>query len=170
MATPEKERYLLHLNHALSMESALVDHLEQRAAAVDAPKIKQRLQDHRAQTINHRDTLRQLIQAIGGQPTTAKANVQAPITAGVLGSVRDAIEAEKADQAITKALADYAVENFEAGVYLALAEMARNLGHNEHVGPFDRIRQQEEEMAQFLASCTPEVVDQAFPSAGQRAA
>lgn len=170
MATPEKERYLLHLNHALAMESALVDHLEQRAAAVDSPKIRQRMQDHRAQTINHRDTVRRCIEALGGQPTTAKANVQPPISPGVLGAVRNAIEAEKADQAISKAVADYAVENFEAGAYLALAEIARNLGHGEQAGEFDRIRQQEEEMAQFLSSCTPEVVDRAFPAAGERAA
>lgn len=170
MATPEMERYLLHLNHALAMESALVDHLEQRAAAVDAPQIRQRIQDHRTQTLDHRDTIKRLVQTLGGQPTTSKANVQAPISPGVLGTVRDAIAADSADQAITKALADYAVENFEAGVYLALAEIARQVGRQEHVADFDRIRQEEEEMAQFLASCTPQLAAQAFPASGQRAA
>ncbi|MGH9535975.1 MAG: DUF892 family protein [Terriglobales bacterium] len=170
MATPETDRYLLHLNHALSMESALVDHLEQRAAAVEVPKIKQRIQDHRTQTIHHRDTVQRIIQSLGGQPTAAKANVQSPIASGVMGAVRDAIELEKGDQALAKALADYAVENFEAGVYLALAEIARNLNHGEHVADFDHIRQEEEEMAQFLGNSAAEVVDEAFPPAGRRAA
>ena len=170
MPTTEMDRYLLHLNHALSMEAALVDHLEERAREVEAPKIKQRIQDHRTQTMDHRDTVKGIIQSLGGQPTAAKSNVQPPITPGVVGKVREAIEAERPDQALAKALADCAVEHYEAATYLALGEIARNVNHAEHVPEFDRIRQEEEEMAQFVLNAVPEVVEQAFPSAGRRAA
>lgn len=170
MPTSEMERYLLHLNHALSMENALVDHLQERAREVEAPKIKQRIQDHRTQTMDHRDTVKRIIQSLGGQPTVTKSSVQPPITPGVVGKVREAIEAERADQALAKALADYAVEHFEAATYVALGEIARNLNHPEHVQEFDRIRQEEEEMAQFVLNAIPDAAEQAFPSAGRRAA
>lgn len=171
MPSTEQDRYILHLNHALAMESALVDHLEKRAKEISDPKIKQRVEEHRSETMDHRDTVRGIIESLHGAPTASKATVQPPISPGVIGSLKTALEGEKTDRALTEALADYAVENFEAGLYLALAQMARNLGHAEHAGDYDRIRRQEESMAQFLAGCEPQMVDQAFPpSSGLRAA
>lgn len=171
MATTEQERYILHLNHALAMENALVDHLEKRAQDIGSARIKLRVQQHRDETIDHRETLRSMIQSLNAQPTNGKATVQSPVGSGLIGSVKAALEGEKADHALNEALADYAVEHFESGVYMALAQMARNLGYPEHVPDFDRIQRQEQAMAEFIAHAGPEIVDQAFPPvSGQRAA
>ncbi len=165
MSTADKDRYLLHLNHALAMESALVDHLQQRARAVPLAAARVRLEQHHRETLEHRDRVRAIIQSLGGDPTPGKANVQPPITPGLLGKMVKALEAEKSDQALMEALADYAVENYEAGLYMALGLMAENLGLMEHIRDFDRIREQEEAMARFLSASTPELVNYAFPRA-----
>src|SRR6185312_9498074 len=62
----EHDRYVLHLNQALAMESALVDHLEKRAAAVPDDQARERILQHRDETIQHRETVRDCIQAVGG--------------------------------------------------------------------------------------------------------
>lgn len=171
MPSSEQDRYLLHLNRALAMESALVDHLEKRAQEINSPKIKERVEQHRGETIEHRETVRGVIQSLGGQPTSGKASVQSPISPGLIGTVKSALEGEKEDKALSQTLADYSVEEFEAALYLVLAQIARNLGHSDHAPLFDRIRREEQGMAEFLASCGPEAVDEAFPPiSGERAA
>lgn len=163
MPSTEQERYLLHLNHALAMESALVDHLGKRAAEISDPKIKQRIEQHQSETMAHRDTVRGLIEALHGQPTSGKATVQPPISPGLIGAVKTALEGEKEDKALSQALADYSVEHFEVGLYAALAQAARNLGYSDHAPQFERIRRQEQDMAEFLAGCEPQIVDETFP-------
>lgn len=171
MPSSKQDRYLLQLNRALAMESALVDHLEKRAQEINSPKIKERVEQHRGETIEHRETVRGVIQSLGGQPTSGKASVQSPISPGLIGTVKSALEGEKEDKALSQTLADYSVEEFEAALYLVLAQIARNLGHSDHAPLFDRIRREEQGMAEFLASCGPEVVDEAFPPiSGERAA
>lgn len=165
MASADQERYLLHLNMALAMESALVDHLEERARDAPLPAARERLELHRRETIEHRDRVRTIIQALGGSPTSGKASVQPPITPGLVGKMAQAMEAEKPDMQLMETLADYAVENYEAGLYKSLGLMAQKLGLSEHIRDFDRIREQEESMARFISSSAPELVSYAFPRA-----
>ena len=163
MASSEQERYILHLNHALAMESALVDHLDKRANEVPAQDVRQRILQHRDETIQHREAVRKIIESLHGEPTSTKANVQPPVTPGMLGKVMTALEAEKEDRLLLDSLADYSVENYEAGVYQTLAYIARNLGYAEHANRFDAIRQQEESMASFISQAAPGAVNLAFP-------
>jgi len=164
MASSDQERYILHLNHALAMESALVDHLERRANEISVQEIRQRILQHRDETVQHRDTVRGIIESLNGEPTSTKANVQAPITPGMLGRVITALESEKEDRFLLETLADFAVENYEAGVYQTLALIARNLGYPGHASRFDTIRQQEESMAAFVSRTAPQAINAAFPA------
>ncbi len=163
MASTEQERYILHLNHALAMESALIDHLERRSHEVSVQEVRQRILQHRDETVRHRDTVREIIESLGGEPTSTKANVQSPVTPGMLGKVLTALESEKEDRMLLESLADFAVEHYEAGVYQALAQIARNLGFEGHISRFDSIRQQEESMAEFIGQATPQAIHTAFP-------
>lgn len=163
MASSEQERYILHLNHALAMESALVDHLEKRANEIPVQEVRQRILQHRDETVQHRDTVRGIIESLSGEPTSTKANIQPPVTPGMLGKVITALEAEKEDRMLLETLADYSVEHYEAGAYMALAQIARNLGHPDHASRFDTIRQQEESMAAFLGKAAPHAIDTIFP-------
>ncbi|MGH9488354.1 MAG: DUF892 family protein [Terriglobales bacterium] len=165
----EHDRYILHLNHALAMESALVDHLEKRAASVSKPEVRQRLLQHRDETIQHRESVRDCIGALSGEPTPTKATVQPAIAPGLLGKVMTALESEKEDKVLMEVLADYAVEHYEEGLYSGLILIARNLGYPQHATRFESIRQQERAMADFIASHQPDAVREAFPPLQQAA-
>ncbi len=115
-STPEQERYILHLNHALAMESALIEHLEKRAQQVAKPAARQRIEQHRQETGGHRERLRALVQTLGATPTTSQAGVQPPITPSLTGRFKGTLESEKEDQLLLEALADYAVENYESAI------------------------------------------------------
>ncbi|HUX65883.1 MAG TPA: DUF892 family protein [Terriglobales bacterium] len=169
-ATPsEHDRYLLHLNHALAMENALLDHLEKRAAATAEPQAQQRLRRHREETAQHADSLRDIIGALGGEPTTAKAVVQSPVSAGLVGKMISALEGGKEDRQLDDGLADYAIESYEAALYSALLLIARNLGYPQHAARFDAIRQQERDLADYLAAALPAAIRQAFPPVSRAA-
>lgn len=159
----EHDRYVLHLNQALAMESALVDHLEKRAAAVPDAKVRERILQHRDETIQHRETVRDCIQGLGGEPTATKAVVQPPVEPGLIGKVMTALESEKEDRLLSEDLADYAVEHYEAALYSGLALIARNLGYPQHSTRFQQIREQERAMAEFIAAHQAPSIEQAFP-------
>lgn len=165
----EKDRYILHLNHALAMEAALVDHLEKRAAEVPEAEVRQKILDHKIQTAQHRDAVHNLIVALGGTPTPTKASVQSPITPGLVGKVMTALESEKEDKLLAADLADFAVEQFESGLYNALILIARNLGYSEHASTFESIRRQELDMADFIAAHQPAAIQSAFPPSARAA-
>jgi len=165
----EQDRYILHLNHALAMESALVDHLEKRADAEPMPAVSQRLRLHRDQTIQHRETVRAIIESVQGEPTASKAVVQPAIAPGIVGKVMTALESEKEDRLLLESLADYAVEHYEAGLYSALILIARNLGYAQHAVQFEAIRQQERDMAEFIAATQPAAIQEAFPPSSRAA-
>lgn len=168
-ASRERDRYILHLNHALAMEAALVDHLEKRAAAVPNANVRQRLLQHRDETMQHRDTVRAAILAVQGEPTSTKAVVQPPIAPGVFGKVMTALESEKQDRQLQDDLADFAVENYESALYNALILIARNLGHEDQASRFETIRNQELAMAAFIESHQPAAIRNAFPPVSRAA-
>lgn len=169
LTSGEQDRYILHLNHALAMESALIDHLEKRAAAAPHPHVRDKLLLHREQTREHAHRVRAIIQSLSGEPTATKAVVQPPITPSMLGKVMTALESEKADHLLSEDLADYAVEHYEAALYSGLALIARNLGFPEHASQFELIRKQELEMAEFIAAGQPDAIREAFPPASRAA-
>ena len=169
LSSGEQDRYILHLNQALAMESALVDHLEKRAGAVPHIQVREKLLHHREQTREHAQKVRAIIQSLAGEPTATKSVVQSSITPSVLGKVMTALESEKADRLLAEDLADYAVENYEAAVYSGLANIARNLGFPEHASQFELIRKQELEMAEFIAAAQPGAIREAFPPASRAA-
>lgn len=169
LSSSEHDRYVLHLNHALAMETALVDHLEKRAAAVAHPEVRQRILLHRDETIQHRETVRDCIQSLAGEPTQTKAVVQPAVAPGLLGKVMTALESEKEDRLLMDGLADFAVEHYEAALYSGLILIARNLGYPQQATRFEAIRGQERNMAEFIAAQQPEAVREAFPPIQQAA-
>ncbi|HWG36582.1 MAG TPA: DUF892 family protein [Terriglobales bacterium] len=169
LATNESERYILHLNSALAMESALVDHLDERADAVTDTRARQRILQHRDETLQHRATVKDIIVELNGDPTFTKAVVQSPVTPDFVGRVMTGLESENEDRQLREDLADFALENYEAALYSSLALIARNLGYPEHVAKFEAIRNQEQDMADFIESNQPAMVRQAFPPLPQAA-
>lgn len=169
LATNESERYILHLNSALAMESALVDHLYERADAVMDTRARQRILQHRDETLQHRETVKEIIVELNGDPTSTKAVVQAPVTPSIFGKVMTGLESENEDRQLREDLADFAVEKYEAALYGSLALIARNLGYPAHVAKFEAIRKQEQDMADFIESSQPAMVRQAFPPLPQAA-
>src|SRR5690348_26553 len=105
LTSGEQDRYILHLNHALAMEVALIDHLEKRAAAVPHAHVRDRLLQHRDETRAHAATVRGIIESLEGEPTSTKAVVQPPITPSMLGKVMTALESEKSDRLLSEDLA-----------------------------------------------------------------
>ncbi|MGH9520369.1 MAG: DUF892 family protein, partial [Terriglobales bacterium] len=83
--------------------------------------------------------------------------------------VMTALESEKEDKRLAADLADFAVEQFESGLYAALILIARNLDYPEHATTFESIRRQELDMADFIASHQPAAIQSAFPPVARAA-
>lgn len=162
MGSDEQNRYLMHLNDTLAMENALLGHLEKRLKTLPSETARQRVAQHLQETRGHRDTVKHIINDLGGTPTTTRSHVQSPVMPSLTGRVVDALQAEKGDALLFEGLADFAVEKFEAGIYQTLALIARRLRHQEHAAQFDHIRQQEEAMAAFLWEQQAVTVSEAF--------
>ncbi|MGH9475737.1 MAG: DUF892 family protein [Terriglobales bacterium] len=169
LSSSEHDRYILHLNHALAMEIGLVEHLKKRAAGAPNIEVRQRILQHRDETIQHGETVRDCIQSLAGEPTATKAVVQPAIAPGLMGKVMTALESEKEDKLLMEAVADFAVEHYEAGLYSGLIQIARNVGYPQHATRFEAIREQERDMADFIASCQPDATRKAFPPVQQAA-
>ncbi len=134
------------LKDAYSMEVALVPILENHAKdAKDYPEFQQRINQHVAETKQHAQMVKDCLNRLGEQPSAVKSAV-----GGMFGAVQSVATGPFKDELVKNGLTDYAAENFEIASYNALIYAAQEMGDQETARVCEQIRDQEQDMADWL--------------------
>jgi ferritin-like metal-binding protein YciE len=150
-----RETLIGWLNDAYAMEMGIIPVLENHVKDADKhPEIQTRLRAHLEQTRRQADQVKMLVERLGGSTSAIKT------TMGTIGGFFAGLSTGAApDELVKNALADYSTEHFEIASYKALIAGAQALGETEVVRVCEQILREEEEMARWLESNLPMVVN-----------
>lgn len=150
-----RETLISWLNDAYAMEKGLVQVLENHANDVrdHNPEAYRKMVEHLEKTRLHADRVEQCVARLGGDTSSFKS-AMGQITGFFQGRSTGAAP----DELVKNALADYASEHFEIACYRALIVAARSLGQNDVAQICEEILRDEEDMARWLESQLPMVV------------
>src|SRR5205823_3299735 len=144
-----KQKLILYLNEALSIENIGVRRLQSRIKQTKIENAKQRLQLHLEETREQQDRLKQLISDLGGGKVTAtKSKAQLPIPTPpksltkIAGKMMTAGELE-----LKAAKEDAVVENTEIILYDMLIRMAQLMKLEEAISVLTQNLSEEKFMA-----------------------
>lgn len=139
------------LNDAHANERAVLPIIRNHIRDARAePAIRQRLEQHLADTERHAQLMKGCIERLGGKVSSAKG-----AAGGILGAVQ-AVSTEGArDELVKNALADYTMEEFEIASYRALIAGAEELGDAQTARVCREILDDEEYMAKWWESQIP---------------
>ena len=152
----QKETLLSWLNDAYSMEKGQVQVLENHVKdAQDKPEIHRKLAEHLELTRRHADMVEQCVARMGGSTSSVKTAMGT-----VAGFFQGRSTGAAPDELVKNALSDYAAEHFEIACYRALITGARALGASDVAQVCEQILREEEDMARWLESRLPMVVQQ----------
>ena len=143
------------LNDAYAMEKGIIPVLENHVKDAEKfPDIQTRLRAHLEQTKRQADQVKMLVERLGGSTSAVKT------TMGTIGGFLSGMSTGAApDELVKNALADYSTEHFEIACYRALIAGGQALGETEVVRVCEQILREEEEMARWLESNLPMVVN-----------
>jgi len=160
-----KQKLILYLNEALSIENIGVRRLQSRIKQTKIENAKQRLQLHLEETREQQDRLKQLISDLGGGKVTAtKSKAQLPIPTPpksltkIAGKMMTAAELE-----LKGAKEDAVVENTEIIIYDMLIQMAQLMKLEEAISVLTQNLSEEKFMADWIKTNTPEMITQLWP-------
>ncbi|HLQ20610.1 MAG TPA: DUF892 family protein [Tabrizicola sp.] len=143
-----RENYLAWLRDAHAMEQQGMRMMQGMVGGLNSyPQLKARIEDHIRETEVQTDALARLLSRKGSNLSLVKdaagrATAFAQSMSGLFAS----------DEVVTGTLASYAFENMEIASYRILIAAAEQLGDAEAVQVFRRSLEQEEAMANWLAS------------------
>lgn len=158
-----KDRLVSWLNDAYAMEQAISKVLENHVNdAKDYPLLQTQLQKHLEQTRHHGEIVKGCIERLGASTSAIKSGL-ADIS-GILVALSTGMAQ---DELVKNAIADYATEHFEIASYTALITAARDYGDADIVRACESIRQDEQEMAQWLEQRLPIIVQNSLRKAAQ---
>jgi ferritin-like metal-binding protein YciE len=149
-----RETLISWLNDAYSMERGIVPVLENHVKDADRlPEVQNRLRAHLEQTKRQGDQVKMLVERLGGSTSAVKTTMGT-----VAGFFQGMSTGAAPDELVKNALADYSTEHFEIACYRALIAGAQALGETEVVRVCEQILREEEEMARWLESQLPQLV------------
>ena len=150
-----RETLISWLNDAHAMEMGIIPVLENHVKDADRlPEVQTRLRAHLEQTRRQADQVNMLVERLGGTTSAVKT------TMGTIGGFVSGLSTGAApDEIVKNALADYSTEHFEIACYKALIAGAQALGETEVVRVCEQILREEQEMASWLESNLPMVVN-----------
>jgi ferritin-like metal-binding protein YciE len=152
----QKETLLSWLNDAYAMEKGQVQVLENHVKdAQGQPEVHRKLAEHLELTRRHADMVEQCVARLGGSTSSVKTAMGT-----VAGFFQGRSTGAAPDELVKNALADYAAEHFEIACYRALITGARALGASDVAQVCEQILREEEDMARWLESRLPMVVQQ----------
>src|SRR5437899_12952121 len=151
-----KELLIAWLNDAHGMENALIQILEHQIKdAKDYPQVRPKLEQHLEQTRRHAQMVKDCIERLGGKTSTVKTGV-----AALFGQIQALSTGPAKDEMVKNALTDYAAENFEVASYTAIIRAAQDLNDQQTASVCEQIRQEDEEMANWILQNLPTLVQQ----------
>lgn len=159
--TPQRKRFIAWLNDAYSMERSLAKVLENHAKdAKDHPEIRQRDEQHLAETRHHAELVERCLEILGEKPSAIKGAM-----GSAMGTVQGAATGMFGDEIMKNFISDYAAENMEIACYLSLIAAAEELGEPEIASICGQILKQEEAMAEWLAQRIPGITRMSLQTA-----
>jgi ferritin-like metal-binding protein YciE len=160
-----KQKLILYLNEALSIENIGVRRLQSRIKQTTIENAKRQLELHLEETMEQQDRLRQLISDLGrGKVAATKAKARLPIPTPpksltkISGKMMTAAELE-----LRGAKEDAVVENTEIILYDLLIRMAQLMKVEEAISVLTQNLSEEKSMANWIKTNTPEMITQLWP-------
>ena len=147
------EQLIAWLNSAYSMEQSQAQVLESHARdAKDFSWIRERDEQHLAETRRHAERVKECLDLLGSKPSTLKSAI-----GNVTGLFQGASSSMFKDELVKNFLSDYAAEHFEIACYTSLIAAAEELGQPQIAAICRDILRDEEAMAQWLKDNIPQV-------------
>ena len=155
MGISPHEMLIARLRDAHRMETEglglLAEHLEELSGL---PDWRGRLEQHVAETEQHRARVERCLIRLDSEPSTSAGG--AAITADMHGMLRPFTD----DDVMRQALRGYTFEVFEAGAYRLLAALAARLDEPEIAHECEEMIKQEEEMGRWIWAQLPQLTVQ----------
>ncbi len=149
----QNDLYISWLHDAYGMEINLTHVLEHRVDdAKNYPTIQMRVQQHLEQTRQHAEMVKSVIERLGENTSAIKTGI-----ANISGTLQAVSTGPTKDEMVKNCLADFASESFKIACYTSLIVAAQGLGDTSAVQTFQRILQDERDMASFYLSVIPDV-------------
>jgi ferritin-like metal-binding protein YciE len=135
------------------MEQSMLQVLEGHAVlATELPEFRATLEEHRADTMRHRDQVALCLRLLGREPSAVKAAM-----ATATGMAQGMSSAMARDAIVRNAIADYAAESAEIASYTALVTAAEQESLTEVASICQGILEDEVEMAAWLEERIPDL-------------
>jgi ferritin-like metal-binding protein YciE len=155
-----------HFNEMLSAENAAVDRLKTRIDRTPIEIVKQRLQQHLAETRGHQSRLEQLITNLGGQPTDSKADLpilKPPSTSMVKKTLKNTVKTVTKgtdnpmpeEMELMQIKEDLIIENAEIVAYDVIIQIAQRVNTADAIPLLTQSLQEEQSMANWIKTNTP---------------
>lgn len=149
----QNDRLIEWLNNAYLMEQEMIPILENHArGAMDLPEVRERLDQHYAETVAHREQVARCLRLVGAEPPLVRA-----MAAEATGMVRGMASLLPRDAVLADLVSDYAAESREIAVYTALIAAARALNQPEIAAICSQVLNDEVEMAVWIEEHIPEI-------------
>jgi ferritin-like metal-binding protein YciE len=148
-----RENYLAWLRDAHAMEEQALTMMQGMAARLENyPRLRARIESHITETREQAQALSGLLERKGSDTSLMKDTV------GKMAAFAQSLSGMfTSDEVVKGTLASFAFENMEIASYRILITAAEQLGDGEAVDVFTRSLKQEEAMADWLASHSPEI-------------
>ncbi len=158
------QKFILQLNTALAMENAGVERLHTRINEVSMPEVKQRLEHHLQESLQHQSILKRLISSIDGQPTSEKLGLPLPSYPPSMKEMMDKTMT-KQEYELKRAEEDMIVENAEVCCYLMLIQKCQMAGgtYLNAISPLSKNMKDEQEQANWIKTNSPVMLAKLWP-------
>ena len=140
-----RDQLVKHIDEAYAMEKNVLRMLDGMIETTEDPEIKEELRQHKVETEQHAERMRQRLEANEASPSTVRE--AGGIASALLKSVVDMARGEKAGR---NARDGYATEHLEIASYQLLERIARRAGDEETAEAARLNRADEEQMATKL--------------------
>ena len=142
-----REKMLDYVENAHAMEQSILRQLDSMISSTDDPEIVEVLQNHKAETEQHEQRLRQRLDALG-RGTSARKEAQT-LAGSLAKGIADQV---RGDQAGKNARDAFATEYMEIASYELLERLANRAGDEETAEVARTNRAEDEAMAQRIAA------------------
>ena len=149
-----REKMLDYVENAHAMEQSILRQLDSMISSTDDPEIVEVLQNHKAETEQHEQRLRQRLDALG-RGTSARKEAQT-LAGSLAKGIADQV---RGDQAGKNARDAFATEYMEIASYELLERLANRVGDEETAEVERTNRAEDEAMAQRIAANWEKFVD-----------
>jgi ferritin-like metal-binding protein YciE len=149
-----EQQLVKHIDEAYAMEQNVLRMLDGMISTTDDAQMRKDLEQHRAETEQQAERLKERLEAHGSSPSMVKE--AGGIMGALLKQVADLARPEKAGR---NARDGFATEHMEIASYELLQRVAERAGDTATAAVAAQNREQEEQMAKKIASSWDKVVD-----------